>query len=394
MKGLILCEGFYPEDFLINDLVSEWKKNGYDFDVLTRAPSYPSGKVYKGYKNKIYQQTYFNGVKIHRFPVIQGYQKSVVVKIMNYFSFVIFGSIIALFIGRKYDRIFVYQTGPLTLALPAILIKKIYGATVTIWSQDLWPDTVYAYGFRKTRLLNWFLEGIVKHVYRNCPNILVTCKGFIPKIQQYVNNNAFYWIPNWSSQDYSPKGSVKLPGRFNFTFAGNIGKVQNLKNVVLGFEIFVAEHKDCFLNIIGDGSELQDLIEFVSQKKVKNVNFTGRIAQNEMPDYYHASDVLVISLIDSPVFELTIPAKFQSYLTSSKPLLGVIKGEVKSLIEENEIGFTSSPENIEEIAIAFKKFRTISPEDLENVTFRSKHLLEQSFCRNNLIKKLSNIFWT
>ena len=54
-KVLVLGEAFYPEDFLVNDLVREWEKSGFQFEVLTRAPSYPFGKVYKGYKNKLYQ---------------------------------------------------------------------------------------------------------------------------------------------------------------------------------------------------------------------------------------------------------------------------------------------------------------------------------------------------
>ena len=74
------------------------------------------------------------------------------------------------------------------------------------------------------------------------------------------------------------------------------------------------------------------------------------------PNYYQASDVLIISLIDSPVFELTIPAKFQSYLNTSKPMLGIINGEVKTLIEENEIGFTASPDNPKEIAHIISEF--------------------------------------
>ena len=53
-KALVIGEAFYPEDFLINDLVQEWEKDGYDFEVLTRAPSYPFGKVYQGYKNQGY----------------------------------------------------------------------------------------------------------------------------------------------------------------------------------------------------------------------------------------------------------------------------------------------------------------------------------------------------
>ncbi len=112
-----------------------------------------------------------------------------------------------------------------------------------------------------------------------------------------------------------------------------------------------------------------------------------------MADYYHASDVLIISLIDSPVFELTIPAKFQSYLTSSKPMLGIINGEVKALIENNEIGFTASPDNPENIAQSFQKFMKITSDDLEKISVNSKNLLENNFSRLKLIEDLTKIFW-
>ena len=113
-KILIIGEAFYPETFLINDLVEEWEKEGYAIEVLTRAPSYPFGKVYQGYKNKIYQTTYFNTVKVHRFPVIQGYHKSVFRKVLNYISFVFWSFWIVLFIGKRFDKVFISQTGPLT----------------------------------------------------------------------------------------------------------------------------------------------------------------------------------------------------------------------------------------------------------------------------------------
>ena len=167
-KALVIGEAFYPEDFLINDLVQEWEKDGYDFEVLTRAPSYPFGKVYQGYKNKIYQTTYFNTIKIHRFPVWQGYEKSVLIKVLNYFSFVFWSFWVILFIGRRFDRVFIYQTGPLTLATAGILMKKFFGAKVTIWTQDLWPETVYAYGFKKTRFLSFCVDHFVKLIYKNC----------------------------------------------------------------------------------------------------------------------------------------------------------------------------------------------------------------------------------
>ena len=126
-KALMLTEVFHPEDFLINDLTRQWEKNGYDFEVLTRAPSYLYGKVYEEYKNRIYQTTFFNTIKIHHSPVLQGYQRSVFIKILNYLSFVFW----------RFDRVFIFQTVLLTLATAGILMKKLFGAKVTIWTQDM-----------------------------------------------------------------------------------------------------------------------------------------------------------------------------------------------------------------------------------------------------------------
>lgn len=392
-KALIICEAFYPEDFIINDLVLEWKKKGYEFEILTRVPSYPFGKVYEGYKNKIYQQTDFKGIKVHRFPVVQGYHKSVSIKIFNYISFVFWSCLIGLFIGRKFDRIFIYQTGPLTVAIPAIFIKKLYGCSITIWTQDLWPETVYAYGFKKSKLLKIFLDKLVKFIYKNCNNIVVSCEGFIPNIQRYVNNKTFYWIPNWSLVAYQPNSKVELKGKFNFTFAGNIGKVQNLENVILGFELFVKENTDSYLNIIGDGSSLEELKKLVKVKSIINIEFLGRKPLIEMSNYFQASDVLIISLIDAPIFELTIPSKFQAYLETEKPIMGVLNGEVCSLIDKNGIGYSAKPSDIEDISNTFKKLRLITQNKLDIIAANSKNLLESNFSRTKLIDKLTTIFW-
>ena len=53
-KILIVTECFYPEEFKINDVALAWKEMGYDVDVLTLAPTFPFGKIYQGYRYKIY----------------------------------------------------------------------------------------------------------------------------------------------------------------------------------------------------------------------------------------------------------------------------------------------------------------------------------------------------
>jgi glycosyltransferase involved in cell wall biosynthesis len=392
-KALILGEAFYPEDFIINDLAKEWSNNGYEIEVLTRARSYPFGKVFKGYRNKIYQTTNFNNIKIHRFPVIQGYNKSIILKILNYFSFVFWSVIISLFIGKRYDKVFIYQTGPLTLATAGILIKKLYRADLTIWTQDLWPDSVYAFGFKKNKLLTSFLNRLVNFVYQNCDTILVSCKGFSKRIHEYVPNKTISWIPNWPLVEYKVKAKVKLPGKFNFTFAGNIGKVQNLENIILGFSDFVKNNPDAYLNIVGDGSNLNNLQELVASRSVPNINFTGRKPLEDMPAYFEASDALLISLIDTPIYEITIPSKFQTYLTSARPIYTIMNGEVVELTEKYNLGFTASPSNIDSIASGFSKFMNLSKKDLIAISQNTKDLLSSEFSKEKILKKLTEIFW-
>jgi group 1 family glycosyl transferase len=392
-KALVIGEAFYPEDFLINDLVREWEKEHYEVEVLTRAPSYPFGKVYEGYRNRIYQTTYFNTVKVHRFPVWQGYDKSTLIKILNYFSFVFWSFWVILFIGGRFDRVFVYQTGPLTLATAGVLMKKFFRTKVTIWTQDLWPETVYAYGFKKSRWLSFCLDHFVGWVYRNCDHILVSCKGFIDRIHRYVPDKEIVFVPNWSLMEYVPKGKQSLPGKFNFTFAGNIGKVQNLENIVLGFSRCSKKHSDVFLNIIGDGSYMTGLKNLVDREGICNVNFTGRKPLSEMSDYYEASDVLIISLKDTPLYEIMIPSKFQAYLTTHKPIFAVFKGEVKRMVEEYQLGIVAHPSDIEEISGGFEKFLNLSKEQMEGFAEHSSYLLDTVFDRNKIIEIINTLFW-
>ena len=51
MKILVISEVFYPENFLINDLVKEWKQQGFAVDIISQYPSYPESYVYPGYSN-------------------------------------------------------------------------------------------------------------------------------------------------------------------------------------------------------------------------------------------------------------------------------------------------------------------------------------------------------
>ena len=158
MRILIVSEVFHPENFIINDLALEWKSMGHTVEILTQYPSYPQSYVYDGYDNRGYTIEDWDGIKIHRFPFIEGYKESVIKKIRNYWLFVSKGKKIAKKIGKDFDYVFVSQTGPLTVAIPALALKKKFNTPVAIWTQDIWPDAVWSYGIPDNTITRYFLK--------------------------------------------------------------------------------------------------------------------------------------------------------------------------------------------------------------------------------------------
>ena len=145
MNILIETEVFWPENFLINDFAQEMVKRGHHIKVMTRQPSYPDGHVFPNYTNDKLSVEMWGDIEIHRFEIVDGYKDSKLKKIENYYHYVKRGKEVLPQLLDGIDVILVHQTGPLSVALPAIEAKKKYGIPVVVWTFDIWPDHVYMY---------------------------------------------------------------------------------------------------------------------------------------------------------------------------------------------------------------------------------------------------------
>lgn len=384
-KILIVTEYFYPEEFKINEVAQEWKNKGYAVDILTQNPTYPHGKIFENYKNKWFSKESYEGMTVYKVKAITGYKTSLFKKLLKYFSFMILGSIVSLKIGKRYDYILGFDIGALTGMVPAVILKQFYKKTVTIWIQDIWPDSVYAYGFKRTKILEFFLNGFVRYVYRYTSNFAISAKGFEKKILLYLDSSKeIFYAPNWG--DYLNKDlekfSFSADNKIHFTFAGNIGRVQNLDNIIEAFGRLDNKYLNkTQLNIIGDGSHLEKLKSTVNENNYKNIIFWGRKPREEIYKYLEASDFLIVSLIDKEIFSLTVPAKTQTYIATDKPIIAIINGEAANIIKGNELGLVCSPDNLEEIKSTFME-ATESDEEK-----RKKYIKNSEFLTNTIFKK-------
>jgi glycosyltransferase involved in cell wall biosynthesis len=385
---LIVTERFWPEEFIINDLAADLASRGLEVTVFTQQPSYPRGRCYKGRTNRLFSRETWRGVRIVRFKTVLGYRESLFFKLLNYAWFLAVGSFLAPLALPRADRVLVYQTGPLTLAVPGIAAARVQRIPLVIWTQDVWPDSVYAYGFRKTGLLRSFLGAFVRWVYRSSDAVLISCEGFRRILGRY-SGKPMTFAPNWPLAPYVPGRETVRKGRAPlFVFAGNVGKVQNLDNVVRGFALALRSRAGfARLRVVGDGSHL-DALKDLSRAEGIPVEFTGRKRPEDMGPEYDSADFLVLSLANQGVFRLTVPSKFQMYLSVGKPILCAAGGEVAEMVQAYDLGISCDPDSPEDIARAFLCMSSVDSAQKERWARTARETLGTRYDRSRVVETI------
>ncbi len=397
MKILLVTQYFWPENFRVNDFAITLKDEGHEITVLTGIPNYPEGRFFKGYGflNKRIED--FHGIKIIRVPLVPRGKGSSFRLILNYISYAITASWAAFFYSGKVDCVFVAQYSPITVALPAIIIKKIKKKPMVMWVQDLWPESISATGAIKDRILLDVIGKLVRYIYRQCDVLLVQSKGFIPRIMdQGVTFDRIKYMPNWAEAIYQPLPqeksnvlSVLFPEGFRIMFAGNIGAAQDFETILSAAAI-LKEKSDIQWLIVGDGRMRSTVEKLVQEMGLTEcVHFFGGYPLEDMPSFFAHADVMLVTLRADVIFGLTIPSKIQSYLACGKPIVAALDGEGARVIEESGAGIVGASGDACTLANNVLAMYKLSVKERANMGAKGRKYFEGNFERNRIIQKLN-----
>lgn len=394
MKFLVVSQYYYPENFRINDFVAALLSRGHEVDVLTGLPNYPSGNIFEGYSLlKGPFQEISGEHAILRVPLIPRGKKKGVQLLLNYISFALLGSILGPFIlrNRQYDQIFVYEVSPITVALPAILLRYLKKIKMTMWVTDLWPESLTATGAVSNRWIIKIIETLVRFIYRHTDKILVSSRSFIPSVKRYTNKEPIYF-PQWAESFYlspvsaSEMPEFEIPKGFRLMFAGNIGTSQSFETLI-DAAVLLKDYTDIHWVILGDGLGKDDAVRRVQDNSLENTfHFLGSRPVCDMPKYYACADGLLVSLKSTPLFEITIPGKLQSCLASGRPVIGSIDGEAANIIREAG-GFVAKAGNAEQLAEQVLKLYQMNRNEREEMGKIGREYFLNNFERESLVDR-------
>jgi len=396
---LIVTPHFYPENFRINDFADALVERNIDVSVFTAIPDYPEGKYYKGYGLFRRRWEIRNKVKINRVPVIPRGNGNNLRLFLNYISFVILGSISAAFIKYKFDIIFVFEPSPITVGLPAIVIKRIYKIPIVFWVLDLWPESVKAAGNLRSDFLPNMLLPMIRFIYKESDKILVSSRGFIKSIEEKgANSTKIEYFPQWAESSFKPVKNINpncktlVPDGFNIMFAGNIGEAQDFVSILKAAEL-LQKYDAIHFVILGSGSKANWVKNKVYEKGLTNtVHLLGSFPLVAMSDFYALADIMLITLKNDYIFSLTLPAKIQSYLACSKPIVAMMNGEGARVVTESEAGLACNSGDFRSLAENILTLYELDEDGLLQMGKNAENYYHRNFSRHALIDHAINIF--
>jgi colanic acid biosynthesis glycosyl transferase WcaI len=401
MRILVLSQYFWPETFRINDLVVSLRDRGYEVHVLTGKPNYPLGDIFPGYGFFKKWRDRFHDVDVTRVPLYPRGRGGFINLSLNYLSFVVSACLFGLpRLRGKFDCVFVFGASPITVCLPAILYKRFTGTPVTLWVQDLWPESVSAVGAVRQPWMLKFLERLVRYIYKNCDLVLIQSEAFLPKVSKFCKaHEKIAYLPNWAEDFYQPLARhtiaddlKEMPTGFRIVFAGNLGRAQSLPTIVEA-AMEVREYKDIHWIILGDGSERENFKQLVRRAGLQDrFHFLGHRPVHEMPKYFAMADALLVTLKNDDIFSDTIPSKVQSYLACGRPILAAMSGEGRRVLDESGGALTCPSEDAKGLADNVARLYAMNEQERESLGAHCFEYNKKFFHRTKVISNLEEYF--
>lgn len=354
MNILFLTDNFPPE---VNapasrtyDHAKEWITEGHNVTVITCVPNFPKGKVYDGYKNKLCQIEWKDGIRIIRVWSYIAENKGFIKRTLDYISFSISSFIIGMF--QKMDVI---------IATSPQFFTALSGRTLSFWRQtpwimevrDLWPESVKTVGVLKDNIFIKYFEWEEKKCYKSAAKIIVVTDSFAKVlIEKGVKKEKIFVIKNGVDRDLfkpTPKDMhlIKELGLINKKIIGYIGThgMAHKLDFILNCAKNMQGKNNYHFLLIGSGAEKAKLLKIKEDNHINNVTMLDPVPKTEVSRYISILDLALVNLRKSPLFKTVIPSKIFENAAMHIPIIMGLEGESSEIIKKYNAGLCFEPEN-------------------------------------------------
>ncbi len=342
-----------------------WVADGHDVEILTAVPNFPEGEVYEGYDNQFTQET-IDGVEVTRVPMYVTENSGVVKRSLSYLSFMLSAVAYSGQLRRTPDM--VAATSPqFFCAVAGWLISRLYRTPFVMEVRDLWPESIVAVGAMDRNVVIRALEVVERFLYRQAARVVVVTDAFQRAIEEKgIPEDKIRVLKNGIDVDAFPtdlddetvenlRDQYDLEGRFVASYIGTVGMAH--RAYVLFEAARRCDRDDLLFMVVGGGSEWDALAERQADAQLSNFRVVEKQPKEMVPYFLEVSDVSVVHLKDSPLFETVIPSKIFESMAAGNPIVHGVRGESREIVEEAKAGIPVPPEDPDAIVEAVARLR-------------------------------------
>ena len=370
MHILFLTDNFPPE---VNAPASrtfehcrEWVKAGHQVTLITCAPNFPSGKVFGGYRNRLWQSEQRDGIRVIRVWSFITANEGFVRRVLDYQSFMVTATLAALFV-RRVDVI--VGTSPQFFTVCAAWVLSLLKRVPWVFElRDLWPDSIRAVGAMKESAAIRALERLELLLYRKATRIVTVTHTFrdvltkrgidgakIDVVTNGVDLSRFAAQP----KDAELLNRLGLAGKFVAGYIGTHGMAHALETLLEAAQLLqqTPGAQDVQLVLLGDGARKAAIVGQAATMGLRNLTFLDSVPKDQVVRYWSLLDVSVIHLRKTELFSTVIPSKLFEGMGMGIPVLHGVAGESADIVRREQVGEVFESENAPQLVAALLRMR-------------------------------------
>ncbi|RAU82427.1 glycosyltransferase family 4 protein [Pontibacter arcticus] len=364
-------------------------ENGHEVVMLTSSPTQ---------ENFIEKKT-IDGIQVIYVRNYYSNYMGIFERLWAFIKFMLASTWIGLF-QKDIDLVYATST-PLSVGVPALILKKLKGIKYIFEVRDLWPEVPIQMGAIKNKWIIRFLRLFEKTIYDNATHVVALSPGMQDGvIAAGTLPDKVTMIPNMSKKDEffkRPKNAAIAEefginlNNFNAVHFGSMGIANGLNYIIDAAEQLKLNKAD-HINIIflGIGKTQEELMDRCTEKGLDNVKFLGRHPMETVSEVVNICDASIISFQDIPILYTNSPNKLFDSLSAEMPLIVNSAGWTKDIVEQHACGIYVDPHKPQELAEALVNL-SVNPEWVKEMSKNSRKLAEEVYDKTILCKQFVKV---
>jgi len=377
-----------------HELARSLVKRGHRVTIIASPISYLTGAKRSDQHAFIVRSELEPGINLLRCNTYHALHRSFVHRVISFLGFMA-SSFIAGLQVRNVDLVW-GTSPPIFQGVTAWLLARLKRVPFLFEVRDLWPEFAIAVGVLTNRTLirlSLWLEGFL---YHHADRVIINSPGFQEHV---IQRGARYveLVPNGADPsmfDPTDRGETfrrqhHLTGKYIAMYAGAHGMSNDL-GVLLESARLLADDARIQVVFLGDGKEKANLQAKAAALGLTNVSFITSLPKEEITSAIAAADACVAILKPVEAYKTTYPNKVFDYMCAGRPVILVIDGVIREVVERADCGIFSPPGDPQALAQAIRKLAG-DPARSGEMGLNGRRCVEADFNRPLLAEKLARI---